>query len=60
MTTRRARRPRRSKPASDTIYLIRLRGRGGAADIHALRRLLKTLLRQHRLVCTSAREEGAS
>ena len=39
------------------IYLTRLRGPPGMADIHALRALLKTLLRRYRLRCISVGEE---
>jgi hypothetical protein len=40
------------------IYRLRIEGRSGAAGIHALRALLKTLLRRHGFRCLDARQEG--
>jgi hypothetical protein len=48
------RRPRSKGP----IYLIRLRGENGSDDIRSLRAILKMLLRRHRLVCITIKEEA--
>jgi hypothetical protein len=42
---------------SERIFVLRIAGRPGTAGIHALRWLLKRLLRQHELRCLSAHEE---
>jgi hypothetical protein len=39
------------------IFALRIRGRQGQAGIHALRAVLKELLRRHHFVCIDAREE---
>ena len=43
-----------SKPRP--VFTIKLRGNGGRADIHELRRVLKALLRDHALRCVSVSE----
>ena len=48
--TNRARRP---------VFTLRLEGKHGTAGIHALRFLLKRLLRQHGFVALDVREETA-
>jgi hypothetical protein len=40
------------------IYRLRIEGRHGPAGIHALRALLKVLLRRHGFRCLDARQEG--
>jgi hypothetical protein len=39
-----------------TTFVLKIQGRSGAAGIHALRVLLKILLRQHGFRCLDARE----
>jgi hypothetical protein len=39
------------------VYRLRIEGRSGPAGIHALRALLKTLLRRHGFRCLDARQE---
>jgi hypothetical protein len=41
------------------IFILRIEGKPGAAGIHALRFLLKRLLRQYGFVCVDIREEPA-
>lgn len=38
------------------VYVLRLEGKRGAGGIHALRALLKILLRRHGFKCLDARE----
>jgi hypothetical protein len=40
------------------IFTLRIEGKPGAAGIHALRAVLKALLRRHGLRCLDAREIG--
>jgi hypothetical protein len=42
-----------------TIFTLRIAGKPGTAGIHALKFLLKRLLRQHDFVCLDIREESA-
>jgi hypothetical protein len=42
------------------VFVIKLRARPGRDGIHALRAILKTLLRRHRLRCIDAREERST
>jgi len=42
------------------IFMLRIAGKSGTAGIHALRFLLKRLLRQYGFVCLDAREETES
>jgi hypothetical protein len=44
-------------PADRPVFVLRLEGEQGRHSIHALRALLKVLLRRHRLRCVEAREE---
>ena len=39
-------------------FTLRIEGKPGTAGIHALRALLKTLLRRHGFRCLDARQEG--
>ena len=50
--TRRALRTGQNRP------IVRIEGRSGAAGIHALRALLKTMLRRHGFRCLDARQAG--
>jgi hypothetical protein len=43
-----------------TVFVLRIRGKPGPPGIHALRALLKQLLRQHGFRCLDAREEEAN
>jgi hypothetical protein len=45
--------PKRRAPR----FRLTLEGRGGSADIHGLRSILKYLLRRHRFRCIDATEE---
>ena len=47
----------RQHPPERPIFILKIEGRSGAADIHALRALLKVLLRRHGFKCLDAREE---
>jgi hypothetical protein len=38
-------------------FTLRIRGRSGQAGIHALRAVLKELLRRHQFICLDVREE---
>jgi hypothetical protein len=50
---------RRVRPAQHRpTFTLRLEGKPGAAGIHALRAVLKALLRRHGLRCLDAREIG--
>jgi hypothetical protein len=42
-----------------TIFVLRIAGKPGTAGIHALRFLLKRLLRQYGFTCLDIREEPA-
>jgi hypothetical protein len=42
------------------VFTLRIAGKPGTAGIHALRFLLKRLLRQHGFVCLDARAETES
>jgi hypothetical protein len=42
-----------------TIFTLRIIGKSGTAGIHALKFLLKRLLRQYGFVCLDIREEPA-
>jgi len=44
-------------PPSRAVFTLRIAGRPGQAGIHALRFLLKRLLRQYGFTCLDAREE---
>jgi len=46
------------EPERRPAFVLRLEGQPGTDGIHALRRLLKALLRRHGFRCTEAREES--
>jgi hypothetical protein len=50
---------RQQPPDRRPIFTLRIEGKPGAAGIHALRFLLKRLLRQYGFRCLDIREESA-
>jgi hypothetical protein len=49
---------RRTPKPNRPIFTLRIEGEPGPAGIHALRAVLKALLRRHGLRCLDAREIG--
>jgi hypothetical protein len=47
---------RQQPPERRPIFILRIEGKPGAAGIHALRALLKSLLRRHGFRCLDVRE----
>jgi hypothetical protein len=50
---------RRASPEQRPIFTLKIEGKPGAAGIHALRAVLKILLRRYGFICLSAYEETA-
>jgi hypothetical protein len=49
---------RRPRPEKRPIFALKIQGQTGPAGIHALRKILKVLLRRYDFVCLDAREIG--
>jgi hypothetical protein len=55
--TARERLPNRRTAEPRPIFTLRIEGQPGRASIHALKALLKTLLRRHHFKCLDLRED---
>ena len=49
-------RHRRARPEQRSVFVMTIQGQAGRTSIHALRALLKILLRRHGFKCLDARE----
>jgi hypothetical protein len=49
-----------TRPESRPVFVLKIQGKPGRAGIHALRALLKILLRKHGFVAIDVREEKAA